>query len=192
MRLHWLIVASALVAATPVLAASDYVSTVQTPYTPRADVKRVVLMPIVCPHEVDCADLEKLVTELLEKRTKLEIVPPEQARNVMEKANISKLDFETRYILAESLRVDAFAVVDIQQANVEQIEGKVVRLGMAQVTDTPSSIKHVKMSLQLGTKDSTVFLQVAGEAVLESSLRSLDGITERTAKDMFEKAIPEE
>lgn len=192
MQLRRLTIALAILASTSVLAASDYVSTVQTPYTPRADVKRVALLPIVCPADVDCDDLEEEVTKLLSKRSKLEILPPAQAREVMLKANIAKLDYETRYILAESMRVDAFAVVDIQQASVEQIEGKVMKLGMTQVTDAPVSIKHVKMGLQLSTKDSSVLLQVNGEAALEGSLRSVDGIAERTVKDMVEKGFPED
>ncbi|HKQ83288.1 MAG TPA: hypothetical protein VJS42_13930 [Steroidobacteraceae bacterium] len=192
MRLRRLIVVLASVASTSVLAASDYVSTVQTPYTPRADVKRVAMMPITCPPDVDCGDLEERVGELLAKRSKLEILPPAQARDVMQKAGISKLDYETRYILAESLRVDGFATVDIQNAGVEQVEGKVVRLGATEVTDAPTSVKHVKMVLQLATKDSTTLLQVTGEAALEGSMRSIDGIAERTVKDMFEKAFPEE
>lgn len=191
MRLHWLIVALASVASTAVLAAPEYVSTVQKPYAPRADVKRVAMMPIACPQDVDCGDLEETVFELLSERTKLEILPPAQARDVMQKANISKLDYETRYILAESLRVDGFAVLDIQQAGIEQVEGKVVQLGGTEVTDAPTTIKHVKASLLLSTKDSSPLLQVDGEAVLESSMRSVDTITERTVKDMFEKALPE-
>lgn len=192
MRLHWLIAAVGMAAVTPVLAASDYVSTVQTPYTPRAEVKRVMLAPIACPPDVDCGDLEKAVAGLLAKHSKLDVLPAEQARAVMTSANISKLDFETRYILAESQRVDAFAVVDLQHAGVEQIEGKVVQLGGTEVTAAPTTIKHVKVILDVATKDGTPLLKVTGEAALEGSMRSIDSITERTVKDMFEKAFPEE
>jgi hypothetical protein len=192
MRLRSLIVSAALVAVTPALAASEYMSTVETPYRPSATVKRVLLMPIACPTDLKCDDLEETVTKALGKRTKLEIVAPEQARSVMQSANITKLDVETRYILAESLSVDAFAVLEIHNAGVEQVEGKLIRLGNTEVRDAPRSIKHVKMVLELATKDSNKLLQVTGEAALESSMRSIDSIAQRTVKEMFDKAFPDD
>lgn len=194
MRFHRFAVCFAALAASTALAASgpDYVSTVQRGYTPSAQVKRVAILPVVCPPELECDRLEEEFAELLADRIKLEVVPAQQARDVMERAHIDKLDYETRFILAESLRVDAFATVNVRQASIEKVESKVAKVGFVQMPQQQTTVKHVKLGLQLESKDGSVLMQTDGEARVEGTMKGLNGVAERTLEVMLDKAVPQD
>lgn len=190
MRSRSLIAACALLAATHAWAATEYVADVQKAYEPSAHVKRVAVAPSGCPEELDCDDLQEMVEKHLSKRTPLQIVTAEDTQKMMERAGIAKLDFETRYILLEGLKADALMALDVQQAGVELVEGDLVKIGQAEVQDGPVKIKHVKLALELATKDGSTLLQATGEGKVQG-FKGLDGVAQRTLETMLEKAFPE-
>jgi hypothetical protein len=144
----------------------------------------------VCPADLDCDDLEKQVAKLLDKRAKLQVITAEETLAMMQRANISSLDFESRYILAEGLKADAIISVNVQKAGTDLVEGELVQLGQEQVRAEPKKVKQVKLAVEMATKDGTTLLQASGEAKVQSTMRSLDSIAGRTLDTVFEQALP--
>lgn len=191
MRPYRLIALCALFAASRAFAAEpEYTADVQQAYTPSAQVKRLAVAPVGCPPEgLDCKDLQKELQKLLGKRTQLLIVSADETQLMMERAGITRIDFETRYILAEGMRVDAVATLEVKQANVDLIEGEMVKIGQAEVTEGPVKIKHVKLVLEVSGKDGSTLLQASGEGKVQG-FKGLDGVAKHTLETMVEQAIP--
>jgi hypothetical protein len=189
MRSHSFVAACALLARTHAFAATEYVADVQQAYEPSAHVKRVAVAPIGCPADLNCNDLQEMVEKLVSKRTQLQIITAEDTQKMMTRAGIAKLDFETRYILLEGLKADALVALDVQRAGVELVEGDVVKIGQAEVSDGPVKIKHVKLALEMATKDGSTLLQASGEGKVQG-FKSLDGVAQQTLETMIDRSMP--
>jgi hypothetical protein len=122
--------------------------------------------------------------------TGIEFVPSKEVRSVMQNAQIDSLNHGTRYILAESLSVNAFATLQVQQAAVEKGETTYVKMGVAKLPQEGATVKHVQLALQMLASDGKVLLESTGEAHLTNSMRSLTGIAERVCAHMIEESVP--
>ncbi len=192
MRASMFIAVALLSATHPLtsLADTDYSAVVKQPYVRNAAVKRVAVMPVTCPENIDCKGLVERLEKSLRNAGGLEPVSPLAVSSVMRNAQITTINYETRYILAEGLTVDAFAVLEVRQAAVEKGETTYVKMGVAKVPQEGATIKHVQLALQMVAKDGKVLLDATGEAHLTNSLRGLSGIAERVCERMVEEAIP--
>lgn len=192
MRASMFIAVALLSATHPLtsLADTDYSAVVKQPYVRNAAVKRVAVMPVTCPENIDCKGLVERLEKSLRNAGGLEPVSPSEVSSVMRNAQITTINYETRYILAEGLTVDAFAVLEVRQAAVEKGETTYVKMGVAKVPQEGATIKHVQLALQMVAKDGKALLDATGEAHLTNSLRGLSGIAERVCERMVEEAIP--
>lgn len=188
-----ILLAVAVLTATPAVSvlADDYSAAVKQSYTPVAGIKRVAILPTVCPDNIECDELERKFVKSMRAVAGLELVPSASVRDVMRNAQIATINFETRYILAESLTVDAFATLEVRQAAVEKGETTYTKLGVAKLPQEAPTIKHVQLALQMVAKDGTVLLDATGEAHLTNSMRGLTGIAERVCQRMVEASVPE-
>ena len=183
----------ALLAATQpltVLAESDYSATVKQPFVASAGIKRVAILPATCPDNIECDELEERFAESMRDAAGIEFVPSKEVRSLMQSAQIASLNYETRYILAESLSVNAFATLQVQQAAVEKGETTYVKMGVAKLPQEGATVKHVQLALQMLASDGKVLLESTGEAHLTNSMRSLTGIAERVCARMIEESVP--
>jgi hypothetical protein len=188
-----LFLAFALLAATHPLmvrAETDYSANVKQPFVTSAGIKRVAILPVACPDNIECDDLEKRFAESMHDATGIEFVPSGEVRSVMQGAQITSLNYETRYILAESLSVNAFATLEVRQAAVEKGETTYMKMGVAKLPQESAAVKHVQLALQMLASDGKVLLESTGEAHLTNSMRSLTGIAERGCARMIEESVP--
>lgn len=194
MRLVPLFACGVLLAVGNAFAASprDYDIVVQKNYVRTTGIARVAIVPFACPASLECEDFMARLVKVLAARTKLTITDALRTGKVMTAAGIDRLDVETGYILAESLKVDAFAVLDIQQAEVTGAEPEFAKMGTdARASSTPS-VKHVKLALKLVSREGTPLLTASGEAHVSGMFSSLDGVAERTLELALEEATAED
>jgi hypothetical protein len=179
MRLVQFLACGALLAAGSVFAASPsgYEAAVQKSYVATNGVVRIAIVPFACPESIECEDLAKRLGKVLSARAKLKVTEVERTSRVMATSGIDKLDTESGYILAEGLKVDAFAVIDIQAEEIDTADEKV---------------KHVKLNLRLVTKQGAPLLMASGEANASGMFSSLNGVAEKTLDLVLEQSIPEE
>jgi hypothetical protein len=150
--------------------------------------ERVAIIPVACPKVIECNDFEERLTAEFVARTNLKIKTAAVVRTVMTNARIDKLDNETGHILAESLAVDAFLVVKIQEAVIDVAESKPAKIGMP-FGGGPRNVKHVKLSLQLLTKDGATLLAAIGEAHVTGTFSGLNGVAMHTIEVVLQKAV---
>lgn len=187
-----MLLAVAVLTAAPVvtaLADTDYSATVRQSYVPATAIKRVAILPVACTENIECDELEKKFAKSMRDAAGLELVPSRAVLAVMHSAQIATINYETRYILAESLKVDAFATLEVRQAAVEKGETTYVKLGVAKIPQEAAATKHVQLALQMVASDGTVLLDATGEAHLTNSLRGLNGIAERVCERMIEASM---
>jgi len=191
MRFVILLTFGALLAPGYALAESppDYVTRVDRAFVPVKGVERLAVMPIACPSTLDCGKFTAQVTKGFSHGTKMATTMATWIKQVMEKAGIDKLDFETGQILAEALAVDAFAVVDIEQASMDVVGQKNISLyGKETVVERPS-VKHVRMHLKIVGKDGADLLKASGEGQVQGMFDSLDEVAVKTFDITMEKAL---
>ncbi len=177
------------VPAVSALADTGYSATVRQSYAPVAAIKRVAILPSMCPDTVECAEVEKEFAKSMRDAAGLEFVPSATVRGVMQDAQIAAINYETRYILAESLKVNAFVTLDVRQAAVEKGETTYVKMGVSKLPQEGATIKHVQLALQMVANDGKVLLDATGEAHLTNSMRGLTGIAERVCEQMIEASV---
>jgi hypothetical protein len=154
-----------LVCANAVAQAPPYRATVNRSYAPAQGVHKVAMVPIDCPKTIDCDKFTAHVIKRLTKHTKLTIDTPARTSRVMANAHIEKFDLETGQILAEALAVDAFAVVNIEQAALE-----------TQGQAGGSEFKHVVIQVKLVSKNGTELLGGSAEGRAQGMFTSLDDV----------------
>lgn len=193
MRAPMLLAVAVLTAipAVSALADTDYTAAVKQSYVPATTVKRVAILPPACPENIECDELEKTFAKSMDDAAGLEFVPSAAVRDVMRGAQIATINYETRYILAESLKVDAFATLEVRQAAVEKGETTYVKMGVSKLPQDGATIKHVQLALQLVANDGKVLLDATGEAHLTNSMRGLTGIAERVCEHVIEASVPD-
>ena len=179
-----------VIPAASALADTDYSAAVKQSYAPATAIRRVAILPGACPENIECDDLEKKLAKSMRDATGVELLPSAAVRDVMRSAQIATVDYETRYILAERLTVDAFVTLDVRQAAVEKGETTYLKMGVAKVPQDGATIKHVQLALQMVASDGRTLLDATGEAHLANSLRGLSGIAERLCEHMIEAAVP--
>ena len=168
-----------------------YSAQVKQAYAHDGRIKRVAIMPLVCPDNLDCEEIEEKFSKQLTKATATEVLPSAKVADVMRNAQITTVDFDSRFILAEALTVDAFAILQITQAALEKGETTYVKMGVSKLPQEGGSMKRVQLAVQLVAKDGKSLLDATGSANLENSVRGLTGIAERTTALVLERAIPE-
>jgi hypothetical protein len=168
--------------------ASDYTATVQRRYIQTDDVKSIAILPYNCPVQLACPDFDRRLRAAIAASTQLVVLETDHARRVMEDAQFDKIDYTTRYILADSLGVDAFAIIEVQEASMQNAEPKMVKLGISLVPN-PDRVKHVKLSLQLVKKDGTSLLGVSGQGRVVGISGDINGVALRTLKVALESGI---
>ena len=173
MRLVKLLTCGVLLAPGYALADPAYTVEVSHSYVPVKGIERLAVMPITCPKTLECEKLTAQVTKGLSHGTKMAVATPQWTSQVMAKAGIDKLDFETGYILAEALSVDAFSVVDIQEAAMDDKE-----------------VKHVKISLKIVSKNGDNLLVANGEAQVKGMFTSIDEVAVLTWEAMMQRSMP--
>lgn len=156
--------------------APDHVSKVQRSYVPKADVRQVAVIPVKCPKEVECAEFEEVLSRLVTEKTKLAVTGAAQVRELMQTANIKKVDVEARYILAESLRVDGFILCEIEAAGTDVAEPKMIKMGMS-YRHNPERVTFAKLNLKVMKKDGTELLAGKTEARVGGMFRSVTSVT---------------
>jgi len=192
MRLVELLACGALLAAGNAAAESAYTTSVQHRYVPASETKRLAVVPFACPDTLQCDDFTAHVIKRLAKRTKLTITPATRTSEIMTKAGIDKLDYETGYILAEALAVDAFAVVDIRQASIETLSQKQISLDSKDIQVDGPQVKHVRINLKLVNKGGTELLAASGEGHVRSMFSSLDEVATETFDVVLDKSMAED
>ena len=191
MRPVILLICGALLAPGYALAETppDYVTRVDRGYVPVKGVERLAVMPIACPNTLECEKFTAQVTKGLSHGTKMATTTASWIRQVMAQAGIDKLDYETGHILAEALAVDAFAVVDIEQASMDVLGQKNISLyGKETIVDRPH-VKHVRMHLKIVGKDGTNLLQASGEGQVQDMFSSLDEVAVKTWELLIQKGL---
>jgi len=192
MRLAELLACGALLAAGNASAESPYTASVQHSYVPASETKRLAIVPFACPDTLQCDDFAAHMIKRLAKLTKLTITPATRTGEIMTKAGIDKLDYETGYILAEALAVDAFAVVTIQQAAIETLSQKQISLDGKEIQVDGPQVKHVKLNLKLVNKGGGELLAASGEGQVRSIFSSLDEVATETFDVVLEKSLAED
>jgi hypothetical protein len=190
MRLVELFACGALLAAGN--ASAEYTTSVQHSYVPASETKRLAIVPFACPDTLQCDDFAAHMIKRLTKLTKLTITPATRTSEIMTKAGIDKLDYETGYILAEALSVDAFAVVTIQQASIETLSQKQISLDGKEIQVDGPQVKHVKLNLKLVNKGGGELLAASGEGHVRSIFSSLDEVATETFDVVLEKSLAED
>jgi hypothetical protein len=191
MRLVDLLACGALLVAGSAAAETvpAYAATVQHGYVPVAGTQRLAIVPFACPDTLECNDFIAHVTKKLAKRTKLTMTTASRTSQVMVTAGIEKFDHESGYILAEALAVDAFAVVEIQQAVVETQGTKQISLDGKDIRVDGPQMKNVKISLKLIGKSGAEMLVASGEAHVHSMFSSLDEVAVQAFDTLLDKSI---
>jgi len=191
MRLVELLACGALLAAGNAAAESTpaYAASVQHSYVPASGIKRLAIVPFACPETLECTEFATHITKRLAKRTKLTITPATRTSEVMTKAGIEKFDYETGYILAEALAVDAFAVVEIQQAQVETLSQKQISQDGKEIQADGPQVKHVKINLKVVDKGGAQLLAASGESQVRSIFSSLDEVATETFDVVLDKSM---